>query len=263
MKKRLLFILVLAFSFGCTGYSRDYSTPDSSEIFSHINGKNIKNIRAKGKVDSIMAGGRAKVKVFLLADSIGRLRFDAVTPPPMNSTVLLLTSDGTVFRAHDKDKNKFYQGKSDACSVKNMLGISLEVKILFRLLTGKLPTDKLKASVEWDKKCGCEKLLWENNGKKTAVWIDGKNGKKHWKIVKVEIGEGKNKIRVEYRGYKKFDGKLLPSRVRISKPGTKNDTIFSWKKVEVDVEIDDEAWNQEIPENIPVYRMICPPGDSR
>ncbi|MBU1220704.1 DUF4292 domain-containing protein [Myxococcota bacterium] len=260
MKRFALIFLIISTS--CTGYKRTYPVPSASELGAALRKVGANNIRAKGKVDAMMPRGRTKVKVFLLADRTGRVRFDAVTPPPLNATVLLLTSDGSVLRAHDKDKNHFYEGKPDACSVKSILGIGVDVKDLYGLLSGTIPAGAEKAQVTWDRDCGCEKLVWTVNKKTYRAWIDGKNGKARWRMVKLEILEGKERIRVEYRGFKKVGKLEMPTRIRISRPGTKTDTIFTWSSLETEVEIEDEAWNQSIPENIEIRRLICPPGET-
>jgi outer membrane lipoprotein-sorting protein len=260
MKNRffsIAILLVVMISGGCTKYKRTYSKPLPANLFSFIKKSKISSLRSRGKVDAMMAKGRLKVKVFMIADSMGRLRFDAITPPPLNSTVLLLTSDGSTFRALDKRSNKYYQGNSGACSIKAIMGIPLSSTELFALLIGEPVGNGTITSHKWDGDTGSEVISQKNGNKKSKVWVFGRNGKKGWRIVKQLIDTPKGKVKVEYRGYKKVDKKWIPYRIRISTPGKKGDTIFVWNKIELNPEVEVEAFNQNPPPGVTIKRLIC------
>ncbi|MGM0596268.1 MAG: DUF4292 domain-containing protein [Myxococcota bacterium] len=253
---------IVFFSFailaGCTSYKRPYQKPVSAKLMNKISKNSINLVRNKGKVDAMLPGGRLKVKVFLIADKHGRLRFDAMTPPPMNSSVLLLTSDGSSFRANDQRNNKFYTGKADSCAIKSIIGLPLHPKLLYRIMLGLPPEGLTTKDLKWDSDSGHEIIEAVKGKTRVKVHILGHKGKKHWKVVKLYLEDGARKIKVEYRGHRKILGKWIPTRIRISKKGKNEDTIFFWSSIEPNVEMPPAAFGQNIPPNMEIRRLICP-----
>ncbi|MBU1241280.1 DUF4292 domain-containing protein, partial [Myxococcota bacterium] len=244
-----------------TGYSRPYSTPNPGNIMSTLALSKINSLRSQGKVDAMMGKGkRVKVKVFLIADRLGRIRFDAVTPPPMNATVLLLTSDGQTFRANDQRNKKYFQGNAGVCAVKAMLGIPLSPAQLFAMLIGEPAVSSANMTLSWDKKCGCEVITAKKGDTTARLWVLGHKGKANWRVVKQVITGPKGKVKVEYRGFKKLNGFTIPHRIRLSSPGKKEDTVFAFTKIEINPEVEVEAFNQEPPAGVEIRRIICGEG---
>jgi translation initiation factor IF-1 len=242
----------------CANYKRPYTKPTSNKLMDVVSNNPINLVRNKGKVDAMLPGGRLKVKVFLIADKHGRLRFDAVIPPPMNSSVLLLTSDGSSFRANDQRNNKFYTGKADTCAIKSIMGIPLHPKLLYRIMLGLPPEGLSTKDLTWDSDNGHEIIKAVKGKTRVKIHILGYKGKKHWKVVKLYLEDGSKKIKVEYRGHKKILGKWVPTRIRITKKGKNEDTVFFWSSIEPNVEMSPAAFGQNIPPNMEIRRLICP-----
>ena len=262
--KQTLFLTVLSMGLiSCTGYKRPYTVPKASSILTNLAFTKVISLRSKGKVDAMMGKGkRFKVKVFLIADRQGRLRFDAVTPPPMNATVLLLTSDGETFRANDQRNKKYFEGKAGVCSINSMLGIPLTPAQLFSMLIGEPAVRGGTQSLAWDKKCGCEVITVTKGATTAKLWVLGHKGKSHWRVVKQIIKGPKGSVKVEYRGFKKHAGVIIPHRVRLTSPGKKGDTVFSWSKIEINPEVEVEAFTQDPPPNVEIRRLICGAGEA-
>jgi Domain of unknown function (DUF4292) len=255
MKKLFPVFLLIMFSMGCEKYKRSYTTPKPSEIILKVGSGKTTSYRANGRTDTITKKGRVKLKSFLIADKFGRIRFEALTPPPLNSTVLLVTSDGSTFRAHDKKYNKFFQGKSNGCAIERILRISLSPKELYGILLGEFLIKKGKTSLKWDSKTGSEVVTVKNKNYTYTAYISGRNGKKGWKITKSIISSKKGKVKIEYRGYKKVGKYFVPERIRIRSKG--QDVIFTWKKIEINPDVEVEAFGQSPPPNIEIQRIIC------
>jgi len=262
--KQLAALSILVWSLAsCTGYSRPYSTPRPATVMNALALGRINALRSQGKVDAMMGKGkRVKVKVFLIADRLGRIRFDAVTPPPMNSTVLLLTSDATTFRANDQRNRKYFEGKAGVCAVRSMLGIPLTPAQLFAMLIGEPAVSGGTMSLSWDKKCGCEVITAVRGDTTARLWVLGHKGKASWRVVKQLITGPRGKVKVEYRGFKKVGGSWLPHRIRITSPGTREDTVFAFTKIEINPELEVEAFTQEPPAGAEIRRIICAGGEA-
>ncbi len=255
MHLRILLFLLLAA--GCTSYRRPYPAPRAPEVLRAMAPSGISALRARGKVDTFTDKGRLKVNVFMIADARGRLRFDAVTPPPMNATVLLVTSDGQTFIANDREHNLYFVGPTKACAVAQVLGVRLSPEELFTLLTGKNPWPEAKdAKVSWDSECGCEVVESVQERRQMRLWVLGRDGRDKWRLQKIEVKTPDTKLTVEYRGWKRIDGHLVPMRMRITQKGMKGDAVFAWSRFEADPEVESDAF-QQVPDVDAVIRRIA------
>ncbi|MBU1068416.1 DUF4292 domain-containing protein [Myxococcota bacterium] len=254
MRNVILSLLLLATT-ACTSYSRPYTTPTAPEVLKAVSSRPIEGLRAKGKVDTFTSRGRLKVNVFMLADRLGRLRFDAVTPPPMNATVLLVTSNGSQFIANDRDHNLYFVGPTQACAVAQVLGIRLSPAELFSLLIGENPWPVAGGTLSWDSDCGCE-VVTTTDGKRTVkLWVLGHRGRANWRLEKAEVTTPNSRVHVEYRGWKKINGRLVPMRMRITQKGVKGDAVFAWSRLELDPEMEPDAFQQVPPVDAEIRRV--------
>lgn len=243
MNHRILFFLLLLA--GCTSYRRPYPPPQTPEVLRAVAPAGIDALRARGKVDTFTDKGRMKVDVFMIADGLGRLRFDAVTPAPMNSTVLLVTSDGQTFIANDREHNLYFVGPVKACAVAQVLGIRLSPQELFTLMTGKNPWPASEnASLAWDSECGCEVVTSVQPQRQVRLWVNGRNGRNRWRIQKIEVKTADTRLTVEYRGWKAIAGHSLPMRMRVTQKGMKGDAVFVWSRLELNPEVETDAFQQ-------------------
>lgn len=256
MKTVILCLLLLAAS-ACTSYKRPYTTPTATDVLNAVSAREIQGLRARGKVDTFTTRGRLKVNVFLLADRLGRLRFDAVTPPPMNATVLLVTSDGAQFIANDRDHNLYFVGPTRACAVAQVLGIRLSPAELFSLLVAEnpWPASGANTTVGWDRECGCEVVTATEDGRTVKLWVLGHRGRANWRLEKAEVTTATSRLQVEYRGWKKVDGHLVPLRMRITQKGVKGDAVFHWSRLELDPETEADAFQQIPPVDAEIRRV--------
>jgi len=253
--KTVLFSLLLIASTACTSYKRPYTMPTAADVLKAVSSRNIEGLRAKGKVDTFTSRGRLKVNVFMLADRLGRLRFDAVPPPPMNATVLLVTSDGTQFVANDRDQNQYFVGPTQACAVAQVMGIRLSPAELFSLLIGENPWSTIGGTVKWDSDCGCEVVTSTDGTRTVKLWVLGHKGRANWRLEKAEVTTPNSRIHVEYRGWRKIDGRTVPMRMRITQKGVKGDAVFSWSRLELDPEMESDAFQQVPPVDAEIRRV--------
>lgn len=241
---------------GCTSYRRPYPPPQAPEVLRAVTNRSVSSLRTRGTVDMFTDKGRLKVNVFMIADAMGRLRFDAVTPPPMNATVLLVTSDGQTFIANDREHNLYFVGPVKACAVAQVLGIRLSPVELFTLLIGQNPwPENISSTLTWDSHCGCEVIVSTHPKRQVRMWVFGREGKDRWRIKKIEVKTPETKLTVEYRGWKKVNGHFLPMRMRITQKGMKGDAVFAWSRFETNPDVDSDAF-QQVPEVNAVIRHI-------
>ncbi len=260
---KALLLATLLFLASCTAHKRPYTVPQPKAVLRALNFEKATALRSQGKVDAIFRKGkRIKLKVFMIADRSGRIRFDAVTPPPLNATVLLLTSDGQTVRANDKRSKRYFEGVAGVCAVRNLLGLPLTPSQLFSMLIGEPAVHNGVLSLSWDSSCGCEVVTAKDGDTTAKIWVLGHKGRAHWRVVKQVLTSPKGRVKVEYRGYKKHQGVWVPYRIRISKPGTRSDTIFAWSKLELNPELEVEAFNQVPPPGVPIQRLICGEGEA-
>jgi hypothetical protein len=96
-------------------------------------------VKGEARIDHFSERGRVRGKVLLFASRPDRLRFDVVSPPPFNSIVSTLTTDGGVFALADIRERKFYQGPATACNIARLTEVPLEAQALVSLLGGQAP----------------------------------------------------------------------------------------------------------------------------
>jgi len=110
---------------------------------------------AKGEaaIDHFSDKGRVRGKVLLFASRPDRLRFDVMSPPPFNSIISTLTTDGGRFALADQRDRKFYEGPALACNVARLTRVPLEPHVLVSLLGGSAPLLVHRAAdlgMEWN-----------------------------------------------------------------------------------------------------------------
>src|SRR5262245_57049064 len=98
-----------------------------------------RGVKGDAKFDSFSDAGRARGKVYLFASRPNRLRFDVLSPPPLNSVLATLTTDNGHFSLLDQRERKFYEGPATACNIARLTEVPLEAHALVSLLGGQAP----------------------------------------------------------------------------------------------------------------------------
>jgi hypothetical protein len=98
-----------------------------------------RGVKGDAKFNSISEAGIAKGKVYLFASRPSRLRFDVLSPPPLNSVLATLTTDDGRFTLLDQRERKFYEGPATACNIARLTEVPIEPHALVSILGGQAP----------------------------------------------------------------------------------------------------------------------------
>jgi outer membrane lipoprotein-sorting protein len=98
-----------------------------------------RGVKSDAKFNSVSEAGIAKGKVYLFASRPNNLRFDVLSPPPLNSVLATLTTGDGRFTLLDQRERKFYEGPATACNIARLTEVPIEPHVLVSLLGGQAP----------------------------------------------------------------------------------------------------------------------------
>ncbi len=255
-------LLVLLFAWpgsGCCRARRTYPRPGAGRLLAAVRGRNarLRTLRAKLTADQLTSRGRVKLTVFLLAARGGKLRMEATV---LDNTVAVFVSDGARFQSLDLKKHVAYTGRARPCNVARLFGLPLEPDQVVVVLLGGVPIlrhDGIR--VTWDPCHGRERLVLsdERTGLVQEIWLRRRgNG---WRVegTRIRNEKGTTLLTVAYRRFVRRGGVELPQWVRYLQKHPRTDLLLRFKKVEVDVEIPEDAYRLSVPEGWPLRILEC------
>jgi len=99
--------------------------------------------------------GRIRFNLLFYAVRPDLLRLDVLSPPPFQSVVATLTSDGTQFALLDTREKQFLQGAPSACNIARLTHVPIPAHALVTLLRGEAPLlvhQRENLSLEWNRR---------------------------------------------------------------------------------------------------------------
>lgn len=99
--------------------------------------------------------GRIRFNLLFYAVRPDRLRLDVLSPPPVQSIVATLTSDGSQFSLLDTREKQFLEGPPSTCNIARLTHVPIPGHALVTLLRGEAPLlvhDRDQPSIEWDRR---------------------------------------------------------------------------------------------------------------
>ena len=106
-------------------------------------------VHGEAKIDHFSSAGRVRGTVLYYAVRPARLRFDVLAPPPFQSVVSTLTSDGEHFALLDLREKRLYEGAASACNLARLTDVPVPGHALVSLLSGSAPMRRVsRARVE-------------------------------------------------------------------------------------------------------------------
>jgi hypothetical protein len=108
------------------------------------------------KIDYAGDRGRVRGNASLFVARPANVRIDIWAPPPLNSAVDTLTSDGAKFTLRDVRNNRFYVGPSTACNIARLTTVNVPGHVLVDLFLGQAPVLRHDASAAG--------LAWSSSG---------------------------------------------------------------------------------------------------
>jgi hypothetical protein len=107
------------------------------------------------KLDYAGDRGRVRGNASLFVGRPQNVRIDIWAPPPLNSAVDTLTSDGRNFALRDTRNNRFYVGPATACNIARLTTVNVPGHVLVSLFRGVAPVlkhDASAAQISWSTK---------------------------------------------------------------------------------------------------------------
>lgn len=260
MNRRCLTLaLCLLGTSGCCTLRRSYPAPTAQTLVASLQTPSapVRTLRARAKVDQWTPKGRIKVKVYLLATRGGNLRFEAVSP--FDTPLLTLTAAGGRFASIDHKNNLYYSGPAKPCNIARVFGLALAPGDVANALSGGVPLIAHREKrVHWDRCQGAERLVLSGEGGLTQqIWLERKEGQ--YVVRRSEVTDAGKKVvlTLSFERHRKHGSRYVPEVIKFVQPSRKSDVIIRYQKVELDVEIPDEAFGLPAPAGLPERVLDC------
>jgi hypothetical protein len=244
---------------GCCTHRRGYGAPTAARLVATLQRPAVPvgSLRAKAKVDQWTKKGRIKVRVFILATAAGKLRFEAVSP--FDTALVTLTADGQRFSSIDHKNHVFYSGPAKACNIARVFGLALAPAEVARALSGGVPViAHRQAALRWDRCRGAEELTLSGEGGLTQrIWMRQRGGA--WQVLRATVRDAKGKVVValSFEHHRRHGARWAPDVIKLQQPARGSDVIIRYQKLELDVEIPDEAFRLAAPAGLPERVLDC------
>ena len=113
-----------------------------------------RGVQGDAKVLRHAEEGRIRFNLLFYAVRPELLRLDVLSPPPVQSIVATLTSDGTQFTLLDTREKQFLQGPPSTCNIARLTHVPIPAHSLVTLLRGEAPLlvhERDQLSLEWNR----------------------------------------------------------------------------------------------------------------
>lgn len=240
---------------------RPYPPPTAEELLAALRARqdHLKTLRAYAKVDYYGKGGgdRAKVRVHMLLERGGKLRFEADSP--LGGALSTLTSDGQKFALLDVRANRFLVGPANACNVARMIRLAIAPDDVVAVLMGGAPLDGTIKSAGWDPNNGGREVLTLAlpDGGEERIELDATN--KTWDVVRAERRDAGGSVlwRVSNSDFKDHGGFRLPETEDVQEPPHGADAEIKFRSLEPNVPIDEGLFRLPPPEGLTPEPADC------
>lgn len=198
---------------------------------------------AKAKVDSPQGGG--SLTQFVIAQAPDRVRLESIDF--FGRPVAVLASNGIRGSLYDLDKNIVYEGSATAQMVSRLLPMSVEPSVLVALLLGSVPlsNEATALSLEVDDVERAYVLVVSDGGELRRIGIDTFSLRPAWMAA--------SNWTARFEGWK--PEALLPEQVTLSSADGRAKVALSWRENEVNVEVDPEVFEVEVPDGVSVRAL--------
>lgn len=256
---RIAALILAVTAGGCCTEVRTYPVPKPATLVDEVMARNrrAKSLKAVVKADQLTKKGRVKLKVFLLADQPGKLRFEATV---MDNTVAVLVSDGQSFASIDYKKHIVYRGPASPCNIARVFNVPLTGQQVAVVLSGGVPVirhDSLK--LRWDECRGREVLTLNSKAFGLTQHIYLKKKKGDWQIAasKIKDSKGRTIMKILARSFRRRDGLWVPRWIHFVHKKKKADVLMRFISQKVNVEIPQDAFRLEPPSDLPQRWLQC------
>lgn len=232
-------------------------------------------LRAAARVDQRGADGRIRGTVLMFIERPDRVRFDVMTQ--IVGPAAILTSDGERFALTDLRDNRFFIGPTCPANIERLLGLRFGGDEVTRLLLGEAP----RIAYE-DASMVCEDgtyrvTLRAADGRRQELDFEVREGdlpsappaEQRLRLKRSEVfaPDGSTEWRVTYDDYRFVEdprddatprrGVVMPFSVRFEDPRRGQDTSVRFDRVELNVEVPPEVFEQRPRPGLTVEEVHC------
>ena len=233
-------------------------------------------LRAEARVDRRDPEGRIRGTVLMFIARPDRVRFDAMT---QFGPAAVLTSDGVRFALTDLRENVFLEGPTCPSNIERLLGFRFAAEEVTRMLFGETPllesTDETldcqggRYRVTRRSATARQELDYEVR----SVDLDAAPGEQRMRLRRSEVFEadGSTRWRVTYGDYRVVEdpldaasprrGVALPFTVRFEDPRTGVDTLVTFQRIDLNVEVPAGAFVQQPRPGLTRRLVSCQGGE--
>lgn len=203
----------------------------------------LRSLSASARVDAFTREGRVKVRVELVADRTGRLRFDTLSP--FEQPISTLVSDGRRFALYDLPKKRFYTGPATPRNISRILPIRLTGEEVAQLLLGDVPL------------IAHERLTMERETCKTRYRLTllGRDVRQEVAVDAISLlpvagrlyANGSLVYDVSFERHEKTAAAPVPRKIRFRSPRDRVDLLVLYGDVEANPRLQDDLFRLEAP----------------
>lgn len=234
--------------------------------------------------------GRIRGALLFYAVRPASLRFDVLSPPPFQSIVATLTSDGTHFSLFDAKEKRFFEGPASGCNIARLTDVPIPGHALVTLLGGQAPLlvhRPEELSIEWNKRGYYLVRIPSKHDAFEEVRLvpTPADFGKPWQEQRIRVLD----VRVTQKGHPLWHAELsehalapmsgpyidpehleppippsgpechveVPRKIHVEIPGTNQDVQFRYTDVQVNPPLPEGVFTQPVPPGVQVVPVIC------
>lgn len=248
---------------GCNGghrYVRPDPLPEAKELLNRVGELSTRamSFRAESVMDYWVGKERVRGTVLVMGKRGARMRFNALNPTGGN-VAADLACNGVDYKYVDYNNNCQLTGPCTKTSIAQLLRVVLEPDDFLLLAVGGTPIlTNADGTVRWDSKKGqaIVDVVSDDNQNTQTLVLDGREGR--WEVLESTVRDAHGEIEwrlqnKEFVTLRAEDGTELrvPKKSRFEQPKEKADLIVKWKTRTINLEIDDEKFEIQLPSGIP------------
>jgi outer membrane lipoprotein-sorting protein len=256
----LITALVALFSAGCPGLVHSGMGSEMPLAHMKLSPPSFTSLRATATIEQIDHGKRVRGRVYVLMRKPASIRFDVMSPA--DTPLAILTADESSFALLDSTQDAFFKGPPSACNVARLLSIPLPPEAVADMLSGAPPLiEAQERRLTWKLK-GYHLLTLRSGELKQQVQVV--TGKLGMSALRSVVWRGKSivyDLRFLHRVPVGKTGQALPRKIRFSMPHSSRAVELTYRSIEIDPQIPQEAFHQDPPQGLPVRHVDCEPQD--
>ena len=238
---------------------RAYPAPTVEQLLTHVreSGEAARSYKTESTMDYWVGDQRIKATVLVMGERGSKAFFKALNPAT-DTAAADLVCDGQRFVFVNYDKSCQLSGTCDRRAIGQLLRVSMEPDDFLLLAVGSVPIiPQPSGRVRWDERRGAEvvELVSQDRAWRQTLVLDGRGGAGKWDVLESVVTDAQGAVdwkvqNKDFRALKAADGRTIrvPSATRFEQPRQKADLQVRWEERTVNAELDDKAFQREVPQ---------------